>query len=265
MDFDIRYQDYTFKHSLSGQPDLTAARFQEHYHTTWEFLYFVRGNADFMLQHQLYKIKPGSMLIAKPGEYHHILFHTVEPYERFVVRFNAQTLHRHVRRQLEKAESVYFIEHSPLASVFWQLDAHVPRVHPDVQLSVCIGSLHILLAYLISSQNLIQKADYINEDAHRVAEHIERHLAEIHSAEDIAASLHMSRTSIYRLFSLQFQTPVMNYVRTQKCIAARELLQQGISPLDAAERLGYSHYSSFYRDYRKTFGLTPSAEAVRED
>ena len=216
MEFDIRYRDYTFKHSLSMQPDLSAPRFREHYHTTCEFLYFVRGNADFMLQHRNYKIRPGSLLIARPGEYHKIDFHTREPYERYVIRFDPQTLRHHVQRQLNKAESVYFIEGSPLASMFRQMDALLPGIHEDMRLSACIGTLHILLAYLISSQNLVQKADSVNEDAREIVDYIESHLAKIHSAEDISSPMHLSRTSLYRIFALQFQIPVMNYVRTQK-------------------------------------------------
>ena len=56
----------------------------------------------------------------------------------------------------------------------------------------------------------------------------------------------------------------MNYVRTQKCIAARRLLQEGTSAAETADRLGFIHYSSFYRDYRQTFGIAPSEESVSE-
>lgn len=260
MDFDIRFQDYTFKHTYSPSPEIDTERFKEHYHTTYELLYFVRGDADFMLEHTLYKIKPGTLLIAKPGEYHNIVFKSQQPYERYVIRFDAQSLYPYVRRQLEKAESVYYIEGTPLAVEFRRMDEHVSAVHEDLRLSACIGTLNILIAYLVSSHDLIQKADYISEDSKRIIEYIDAHLSEIHSADDLAAALHMSKSTIYKIFSKQFSNSLMSYIRTQKCMAARNLISEGVPTMEVSNRLGFNHYSSFYRDYHKVFNRSPSSE-----
>lgn len=259
MDFDIRFRDYTFKHTYSPCPEIDTERFKEHYHTTYELLYFAQGNADFMLEHTLYKVKPGTLLIAKPGEYHNIVFKSQQPYDRYVVRFDAQSIYPYVRRQLEKAESVYYIEGTPLVAEFHRMDEHVSAVHEDLRLTACIGSLNILIAYLVSSQNLIQKADYINEDSKRIVEYIDAHLPEIHSADDLAAALHMSKSTIYKIFSRQFSTSLMSYIRTQKCMAARNLISEGVSAMEVSNRLGFNHYSSFYRDYQKIFSKSPSS------
>ena len=258
MSFEVRYKEFTFKHTYASKPDLSAERYKEHFHTTYELLYFVSGDADFMIQHRLYKLKPGSLLIVKPGEYHNILFHSTAPYERYVIRFSPPAIYPYVRKQLEQAKSVYYIAGTPLAAEFERLDAHVPNVHEDMLLSVMIGSLSVIIAYLVSSQELIQQADYVNEDARRIVKYIDHHLSEIHNADDLAKALHMSKSTLYKSFSLQFGTPLMSYVRTQKCMMARDLLNEGVSASIVAERLGFSHYSSFYRDYTHIFGSAPS-------
>ena len=265
MDFDIRYRDYTFKHSISPKPDMSAERFKPHYHTTCEMLYFVRGNANYMLQHTLYNITPGALLIAKPGEYHNIVFRTDEPYERYVIRFDPQTLSPSMRKQLANAESVYQIEGTVMDTVFQRLDDHIAAVHKDMRFQVCLGSLHVLLAYLLSSRELIQKADYVNEDSRIIVEYIDAHLAEIRSADELAAALHMSKSTIYKNFSRQFDTPLMSYIRTQKCMAARELMDEGVTATEAAERLGFQHYSSFYRDYYQVFHESPSGGTRKKE
>ncbi len=257
MEFDVRHHDYTFKHAYSQSPDLSAARYQEHFHTTYELLFFLKGDADFMLQHTLYKLFPGALLIAKPGEYHNIVFHSTLPYERYVVRFNPFSIHASLRYQLDRAESVYAIHGTPMESIFLSLDRHLHAVHEDMQLSVCIGMLNILLAYLISSHSLSQCADYTNQDALRIVDYIDAHLRDIHSISDLTSALHMSKSSIYKTFSKQFDTSVMSYVRTQKCIQARNLLNSGMPAMDVADALGFTHYSSFYRDYRCVFNENP--------
>ena len=261
MAFDVRILDYTFKHTYSPKPDLSEARFREHFHTTYEMLYFVQGDADYMLQQTRYKIRPGSLLIAKPGEYHNIVFRSEQPYERYVMRFAPSAIYPSVLKRLDKIKSVYYIEGSPIADEFRRLDTHLTDLHEKVKLFLCIGSMNIIIAHIISSQNLIQEADYEDKDLAGIVEYIDRHLTEIHSVDDIANAVHMSRSAIYKSFSRQFDTPIMSYIRTQKCMAARELLSQGVSASDVSERLGFNHYSSFYRDYSQVFNCPPSEAA----
>ncbi|MBO7530777.1 MAG: AraC family transcriptional regulator [Lachnospiraceae bacterium] len=264
MAFDIRYRDFTFKHTFSPKPDLSEARFREHYHTTYEILYFVQGDADFMLQHKQYRLRPGSLLIAKPGEYHNIVFHSEQPYDRYVFRFSPLSIYPYIRSQLEKTKSVYYIDRSAIADEFLRMDAHLKEVHEDVQLSLCIGSMNIIIAHLLSAQALIQEADYVDSDLRAIVKYIDRHLPSIHSVDDIAKAVHMSRSAIYKVFSKGFDTPVMSYVRTQKCMFARSLLSEGHSATEVSEQLGFSHYSSFYRDYCQVFQCAPSDTAVSD-
>ena len=264
MAFDVRYQTFAFKHTLSPKPDLSEARFREHYHTTYELLFFVEGDADYALEHKRYKVQPGSLLIAKPGEYHNIVFNSQKPYERYVMRFSPLAIYPYIRQQLEKTDSVYHIEGTPIADEFRLMDKHIDYVHEDMRVNVCMGSMNIIISYLISSQDLIQKADYVNPDLRRIVKYIDANLAEIQSVDDITDALHMSKSAVYKLFSQQFDTPIMSYIRTQKCMVARNLMGEGASATEVAERLGFSHYSSFYRDYSHVFGCPPSA-AINKD
>ena len=72
----------------------------------------------------------------------------------------------------------------------------------------------------------------------------------------------MSKSALYKIFTAQFKTPVMTYVRTQKCMLARDLIHDGISATEAAEKLGFTHYSSFYRDYMHVFGAAPTKQGA---
>ena len=258
MEFDIRRRDYLFKHTISECPEINAERFKEHFHTTYEILYFMRGDADFVCQHTQYNIIAGSLLIAKPGEYHNIIFHSQAPYERYVIRFNPFSIYPYMRKKLEKSNSVYQIAGTPLAELFFALDHHLSLVHKDVRFSVCIGHLQILIAYLTSSENLIKEADFTDLEAKRIVDYIDEHLQELHTAEELVNALHMSKSAIYKTFSKQFDTTLMAYIRTQKCIQARNMLNTGMPATEVSERLGFNHYSSFYRDYRQVFNESPS-------
>ena len=68
----------------------------------------------------------------------------------------------------------------------------------------------------------------------------------------------MSRSTVQKHISDYMQTPIMSYVRTQKCLLARQLLQEGHSATEACMQCGFQDYSTFYRAYCNEFGISPS-------
>ena len=53
---------------------------------------------------------------------------------------------------------------------------------------------------------------------------------------------------------------IPHYVTEKRLLLAQQLLEQGITPGEAALRCGYQEYSTFARAYKKQFGQTPSAK-----
>ena len=50
---------------------------------------------------------------------------------------------------------------------------------------------------------------------------------------------------------------IVQYIIYNRILLARQLLSNGISAGEAAERIGFKDYSSFYRNYRKITGRKP--------
>ena len=260
MEFDVRSGNYTFKHSLTPIPDMDETRFKEHYHTMYELLYFIKGDASFRVKDTTYSLKSGDLLVVQPGEHHNLILRSQSPYERMVLRFDPVDVNPALRRYLPSLDSVYFIQNTPLSAEFSHLDSHYSSVRKDMILSTFISSLNIILAYLVSSDELIQQADLVNKDIKPIIDYISNHLADIQSIDDLSNALHLSKSSIYKIFHKQFDTPIMSYIRTQKIMLARTMLNEGTPATEVAIRLGFIHYSSFYRDYYKVFKETPSGK-----
>ena len=260
MEFDVRSGDLTFKHTLTEKPEMNEERFKEHFHTVYELLYFLDGDADFRVRDTRYVLKPGDLLVVQPGEHHNIILKSQAPYERMVIRFDAMDVKGQLRRYLPDLDSVYFIQDTPLSAELEHLDAHYSSIREDMIVPTLVSSLNIILAYLISSDELIQEADSVNRDLKQIMDYVSNNLAEIQSVDDLSNALHLSKSSIYKIFHKQFDTPIMSYIRTQKIVQARAMMQEGIPATEVALRLGFNHYSSFYRDYYKIFGEAPSGK-----
>lgn len=260
MSYDVRFGKYVFKHVSTETPSTDTASFPEHYHSLYELLFFIKGDADFAIESKRYSLKPGDLLVVKPGEHHNVILKSQSPYERVVIRFDAVDIRPQLRQYLQDLESVYYIKHTPVSYEINNIDNHYEKIRNEIIIPTFISSLNIILSYLCSSPELIQKADSIQQDVKEIVDYIDSHLPDIHSIDDLSKNLHMSKSLLYKTFAKHFDTPLMSYVRTRKMMLARVLLTEGVPATEVSERLGFSHYSSFYRDYQSIFKESPSGK-----
>lgn len=258
MEFDIRKGNYLFKHTIDLEPDNNRENFREHYHASYELLYFIRGKADFTLRQQIYHLQANSLLLIKPGDYHNIIIKEISPYERMVLRFSPNDIPAELNAKLSTSSNVFEIQNTILEREFLQLDRYADIIDPVIKEKVFFAELIIILLLLTTSDNLRKKEDKINTSVARIIECIDSNLIHIQTIEDIATKLRMSPSTINKVFLKHMQTPVMSYVRTQKCMLAKNLMISGIPANEAALQSGFEYYSTFYRAYKNVFGVAPT-------
>lgn len=262
MVFDIRDGNLTYKHIVDERPLAERENFREHFHTDYELLYFLHGDAEFIIEQNSYRLRPHSLLVIKPGEHHNLVVKSDNKYyERMVLRFNSADVPESVDRLLQGLASVYDIAGTRLSELFFQLDTHCEQIEGPLITELLKSARMEILIYLCCRRNTVQKAEFVNEYIGQIIAFIDRNLVAIRSLDNIAASLHLSRSTINRLFYAQVNVPVMSYVRTKKCMLAHSMLLSGLSPTIVSERCGFNDYSSFYRAYLKVFRHAPSEDA----
>ena len=220
MLFDVRFGKYVFKHSITDSPSLNKKLFKDHYHSLYELLFFIQGDAEFMIQSKKYAVKAGDFLVVQPGEHHNIILLSDKTYERVVIRFDPFDIHPSLRQYLNNLENVYYISHTPISNIIEGFDIQYDKIRKEFIPQAFISSLNILLTYLCSSPELIQNADRIDEDVKEIIDYIDLHLPDIQTIDNLSKGLHMSKSAIYKTFGKHFDTPIMSYIRTQKIMVA---------------------------------------------
>lgn len=82
--------------------------------------------------------------------------------------------------------------------------------------------------------------------------------------EAMAREAHMGLSTFHHAFRAVTSTTPLKYLKTVRLHKARTFLTEpGVTATNAAERAGYGSASQFSREYKKLFGVSPSAEAAR--
>ena len=130
------------------------------------------------------------------------------------------------------------------------------------QLNV-IGLLHCLLSeiYIFFPHDEIQKDDDRSEMLpvlRRMMKYIYRHYDEKINIDDIASSVHISRSRCFSLFRKYAQQSPINFVNEYRLTMAQHLLRNSHDSIaEVAFSCGFSHQSYFTELFSRKFGCTP--------
>lgn len=77
--------DLQFTHTYDTHPK--QQDFILHIHDQYEIYCFLAGDAEYLVEGNVYPLKPGCILIMRPSEVHKVRIISQKPYERYVIQF----------------------------------------------------------------------------------------------------------------------------------------------------------------------------------
>lgn len=252
------------------------SEFACHCHSVYEVYYFISGDCDIMIEGKVYKLKPHSLILLAPGVMHGIQVNSTDDYVRDVIYIMTkdvipERLHMltgmipDIRKNPNKA---FIYEHAE----DFGLDQFYYNVHKmkfetkemrdllePVFIEALIAQINLLCLTLKSTKEEIKTDDRINEIVH----YINVHLTEPLSLDQLSNQFFISKNYLNKLFKQYLGTTVIEYIRYKRVVIARQyMLQDGDTAMNAALRVGFADYSSFYRTYIKYIKVSPKEKPL---
>ena len=266
----LRYEDLFIVHDREDIPEMSG--YQPHAHEVLELYMFLDGRVSFCVESTEYQMKPGDILIMRPGESH---FARVDPagcYERMYAEFSPKLLTETLNGKLlepffNRPEGI--LNHYSAEELTTEITVPcMKRLFSGPEDSGPMRALSYLLPILQEIHDCWKTKHLNYQEAPpsslgtQMVAHINRHLNEIRNPEELAQAFFLSESQANRIFRKTTGTSIWEYVRIKRLFSAREQLHAGAKPHEAAISCGYQDYSTFYRAYKKQFNCSPQEDRV---
>ena len=265
----IKGELFHLSHSIDENPQI--ADFNAHIHDSYELFCFVNGDANYSVEGNLYKLQSGAIMLMRSSETHKLVLNSSCEYERYVLNFSpsilldtgfSRSLLAPFRDRGIGQKNMYlpseFSHVSPIS--FFEkmfLERDVLNDNATVVSNLCALLCQICLAFSkkneqSNSENLVERDIiwFVNENLTRDI-----------TTNDVASYVHLSPSQVSRIFKRATGTSIHDYIITKRLIRFNKLIDKGESVLNACKLCGFNDYSSFYRLYKKRFGVSPSKKA----
>ncbi len=239
---------------------------QMHSHEEYELYCLLEGQVSYIVEGRRYDLSHGDLIVLQKGEVHLAQVSDQENYHRVGVHFSITgedltsmlpLLIPFYDRPLGK------FNHYP-ARLFpennWEfyLKQLFRQKGKDTQLCYLLPLLCELTEQLTQLKNSSERLA-LKDPAAPIMKYINDHLTEDLSLELLSHQFYTSQTHLNRLFRKSAGTTVWEYITIKRLFMAKELLENGMPATEVYTQCGFTEYSTFFRSYKRRFGVSPSA------
>lgn len=262
QDFELYYYD-----------DRNLAKIEAHIHDYYEFYFFMEGDVSMQVGENIYPVRFGDAMLIPPHLPHRAIIHSQNvPYRRFVFwiskefyenlkqispyytyAINYATKHKQYLCHLER------IAFNSLQSKMMRLleEMQSDRFGKDLQITLYVDDFILSMNRLVHDmtepkQKISDASLYTN-----LMDFIEEHLDEELSLERLADEFFVSKYHIAHVFKDNIGLSIHQYITKKRLALCQEAIRAKMSITEVYRMYGFGDYSSFYRAFKKEYGISP--------
>ena len=244
---------------------------QLHSHSFYELLYCESGEIQYLISNERYSIRSGDIILVPPGISHRPIFYDEfkEPYSRIVlwvspefiqdltknfpdVEEQKKHLHNHYLLRTDKTEFNYLkklflrgAEESSKKQFGWE--------------SALYYNTGILLTeiYRIMITHKPSLAKEEEDELDKIISFVESNYSSHISMDETAKHFLISKSTLSKLFQNRLGISFYRFVTQRRLINAKLRIEAGESLDKLGVSCGFNDYATFYRAFKKEYGLSP--------
>lgn len=269
-DFELYYYD-----------DRNLAKVAAHTHDYYEFYFFMEGDVSMQVGENTYPVRFGDAMLIPPQVPHRAIIHNQDvPYRRFVFwiskdfcenlrqispnytyAMNYATTHKQYLCHLDR------IAFTSLQSKMLRLLEEMQSDHfgKELQITLYVDDFVLNINRLV--YNMVEPKRRTNDASlyTNLMDYIEEHLDEELSLEKLADEFYVSKYHIAHVFKDNIGLSIHQYITKKRLSLCQEAIRARMNITDVYHTYGFGDYSSFYRAFKKEYGISPKEYRDMQD
>lgn len=270
------------KPQMQGKPfdiyynfDDSMREFDEHSHDYYEFYFLISGNIQYTIDQHSYSLRKGDVLLIKPSQRHFAAIKSLDkkPYVRYVLWLSPDYLksmcspNTNLMLPFEKisgaSNHMHISEETQLTIIKllqqMMMNIKSEEYGSDILLNALIIELLVSLARikLYRQPTLPDESSVTDPLISNALNYISEHITEEIRVDEIADSLFVSKSYLSRQFTEFMGISIYSYIVKKKLYLSKEELMGNTPIKDAYLMYGFGDYSSYFRAFKKEFGMSP--------
>lgn len=253
--------------------DTSMNQVSKHTHDYFEFYFFLEGDVSIEIEDRLYPVRYGDLIMIPPHVIHRPIIHSFQkPYQRFVFWISQDYCsyltglskdYAYVMQHIiHNKEYVFHNEKIVFHSLQSKLiklieEMHSERFGKSAQITLCVNDLVLYLNRLVYEQKHPKKAAEELSLYQNLCSFIEEHIEEDLSLERLSLEFFVSKYHIAHVFKDNLGLSIHQYITKKRLLLCRESIVSGMGITESYQTFGFGDYSSFYRAFKKEYGISP--------
>lgn len=253
--------------------DTSPAKVPPHIHDYFEFYFFLEGDVSIQIDDEPHPVNYGDMMLIPPQVKHcPVIRSTTSPYRRFVFWISRNYcnyleqlsldyiyLMQHVQTHADYLFHFDYVTFNGIQSKVLRLLEEMRSDHfgKNAQISLCVNDLVLHLNRIIYERHHTQRKTEAESLYQNLCSYMEEHLDENLSLEKLASEFFVSKYHIAHVFKDNLGLSIHQYITKKRLSKCCDGLIGNTSITDAYQSFGFGDYSSFYRAFKKEYGVSP--------
>lgn len=236
--------------------------FPNHFHDYYVIGLVESGARRLVCNNRGYALGAGDMLLLNPSDSHGCVREDDGAFNYRAVNISKEIMSELSREITGESGLPHFSENvlrdGDIAACFWRLHEMIMCGSSEFEKE---EALLILLAELIrrSGEPFLECVSRHAVPIERVCRFMDEHYAEHITLGQLCECSGLSKSTLLRSFTKAKGVTPYRYLQTVRIGKAKELLEQGTKPIDAAMQTGFSDQSHFTNAFGTFIGLPPTA------
>lgn len=245
-----------------------------HFHEMYEIFMLLSEEIDYIIEGEIYKLKPGDLVITNTKEFHKPIYNPLTPCLRQYVQFrpaylfNINEYHVDLSTCFEKRNLGVLncirsevVKENGIDILFNDISSGIehPNVYSKVLIKTSLMSILCKLNTIFANNSVNEfKREAKNAKVRELFEYINTNLRNEINLEILENELFSNKYYLCHIFKMETGYTIMEYISYKRMMLAKSFLLDGVTPQAVGKLCGYNDHSNFYKTFKKFVGISPT-------